>query len=376
MASPIPAARALWSEEDGLAWPRRLAPWLAALLLAITAALIVAGACAELAGRPPAPSLGSGGDAELYRRTIQDVSRGQPYYAAAAHQLRQGGFPLRPFMTVRPPLLAVALAKLPGETARGAALALLAAACAFAWAWRLRGMAAAQPRRHGVALVLLLSGVSTAFAPSAYLFHESWASLLIALSLALYRPQRWGLSLALGLAAALVRELAAAYLLAMAVLALLEGRRGQAAAWVAALAVFAASLALHAAAVAAVTSPADLRSPGWLGLGGWPFVLQAIRWNVILLAAPLGLTAVAFPPALLGLLCWSGDLGRRIAVVVLGYASAFCIVGRPDNAYWGLMIAPLWPLGLITLDKAIATLLARLRSPCPSPVQGAPYALP
>ncbi len=374
MASPVLAARALWSEQDGLVWPRRLAPWLAALLVTLMSALVVAGLATTLASRAPAASLGSGGDAELYRRTILDVSRGQDYYVAAATELRRGGFPLRPFMTVRPPLLAVTLAKLP-EAARGAALDLLATACILAWAWRLRDLAAARPWRYGLALLLLLSGVGTAFAPSAYLFHESWASLLVALSLALYRPQRWGLSLAFGLAAALVRELAAAYLLAMAVLALLEGRRVQAAAWAVALAVFAAALAAHAAAVAGVATPADLRSPGWLGLGGVAFVLRAVRWNVILLAAPPRLAAVAFPPALLGLLCWPGELGRRVGAVVLGYAGAFCVVGRPDNAYWGLMIAPLWPLGMIGLETALATLLARIRRQSPSPLAGASYAV-
>ena len=264
-------------------------------------------------------------------------------------------------MTVRPPLLTLLLARLPGEAARGGALAGLAVASLAAWAWRLRGLAAAQPWRYALTLMLLLSGVATAFAPSAYLFHESWAALLIALSLALYRPQRWGPSLALGLAAALVRELAAAYLLAMAVLALLEGRRAQAGAWAAALAAFAAALAGHAAAVSTVTSQADLRSPGWLGLGGWPFVLQAIRWNVVLLAAPAGLAAVAFAPALLGLACWPGELGRRVAAVALGYTLSFCIAGRPDNAYWGLMIAPLWPLGLARVDTAVAALAPWLR---------------
>ncbi len=375
MARPFPATRALWSEQDGLVWPRRLAPWFAALLLALVAALVVAGLAGRLTPTArAAPGLGGSGDGELYRRTIQDVAHGESYYAAAAKELRRGGFPLRPFMTLRPPLLAVALAKLPGVAARAGALALLATACFAAWAWRLRDLAAAQPWRYGAALLLLLSGIGPAFAPSAYLFHESWAALLIALSLALYRPQLWGVSLALGLAAALVRELAAAYLLAMAVLALLEGRRPQAAAWVAALCMFAAALAVHAAAVAGVTSLADLRSPGWLGLGGWPFVLRVARWNVVLLAAPTGLAALAVPPALLGLACRPGDLGRRVAAVVLGYAGAFCIVGRPDNAYWGLMIAPLWPLGLLAADAAMATLWVRLRTRSASAVGGARYA--
>ena len=121
MASPTQAGRALWSEGEGLVRPARLAPWLAALLLAVTAILAVAGLRARPAVHEPRPAVASGGDITLYRRTIQDVARGQDYYAAATVELRRGGFPLRPFMTVRPPLLAVGLARLPDAAARGVA---------------------------------------------------------------------------------------------------------------------------------------------------------------------------------------------------------------------------------------------------------------
>ena len=103
-------------------------------------------------------------------------------------------------------------------------------------------------------------------------------------------------------------------------------------------------------------------------------MLRAVRWNVILLATPVWLAAAALPPALLGLLCWPGGLGRRVAVVVLGYTGAFCIVGRPDNAYWGLMIAPLWSLGLVAVAVAVTRLLGRLHPQGASSIGGL-YAL-
>ncbi len=354
---------ALWSEEDGLVPARRLAPWMAALLLAFIAALLAIGLGAQLASHPAGPARTPGADAALYRHTIQDVARGQSYYAAAPRELRRGGFPLRPFMAVRPPLLAIALARLPGEPARAGVLALLAVACFSAWAWRLRQGAAAHPWRYAGMLLLLLGGVGPGFAPNAYLFHETWAGLLIALSLALHNPRRWAVSVALGLVAALLRELAAPYLLVMAAFAVIEGRRAEAAAWGGALAAFAAALAVHAMAASAAATAADLGSPGWLGLGGWPFVLSTIRWNALLLAAPGWVAAVAAPVAVLGLLTGPGGLARRIGAVALGYAAGFCVVGRVDNAYWGLLTAPLWPLGLMAAAMGLRSVAAQLRLP-------------
>jgi hypothetical protein len=100
--------------------------------------------------------------------------------------------------------------------------------------------------------------------------------------------------------------------------------------------------------------PGDLASPGWLALGGWHFVLRTLRMNVALLLAPQRLTAIAVPLGLLGLLTRRRALGDRIALTVLGYSFAFLFIGRPSNFYWGFLLAPIWPLGLI---GAVALLL-------------------
>jgi hypothetical protein len=341
--------------------PASLSPRLAALLLAIAALLIAAGLALNL--QPvPAAAPGQGLDALLYKRIVQDVAAGQSFYTAAPRELRRAGYPLRPFMAIRPPLLAVSLARLPNETTRRGVVAALAVVTLAAWGWRLRGLWAREPVRYIWALTLLAAGLAPALVGSAYLFHEVWAGLLIALSLALHRPRRWALSLLVGLAAALLRELALPYLAVMALFALWEGRRGEAAAWVAAVGVALAALGGHAMAAAAVTTPLDLRSPGWLGLGGWPFVLQTAQWNSIVSLSPVWLAPLLFPLALLGLLFAPGGLGRRVCVIVLGFAVGVCFVGRSDNSYWGLVIAPLWPLGLVAIDEAVRTLVSRARA--------------
>jgi len=38
---------------------------------------------------------------------------------------------------------------------------------------------------------------------------------------------------------------------------------------------------------------------------------------------------------------------------VLAYLGAWLFIGRRDNDYWGLMIAPLLPLGLLQLPEAL-----------------------
>jgi hypothetical protein len=218
--------------------------------------------------------------------------------------------------------------------------------------------------RYAAGVLLAAAGPASALAGDAYLFHEVWAGLFIALSLALRQPQRWTASVLAGLAAALVRELALPYLGVMILFAALERRRGEAAAWCGALAAALAALAWHAHAAGAIAGPGDMASPGWLGLGGLVFLLRATHFDALTIAAPLAVQALVLPAALLGLLGWrepATGLGRRLAFLVLGYLAGFCVIGQPYNFYWGLLLAPLWPLGLLETDRAARDLLARLR---------------
>lgn len=341
-------------------------PGPALLVLAATLVLIVIGLWPTPEGRRPGPHHG-GSDVVLYQRVIDDVRHGVPYYQAAAQEQRRHGYPMRPFVVVRPPLLAVTMAALPNDVARQILFDGLALATFAAWGWRLVGMGA-QRLDLALGMALLGTGVAVTLPTTAYLFHETWAGLLIALSLALRRPERWVLSLVVGLIAALTRELAAAYLLAMAALALRDGCRREALGWIAALAVVAVALAAHAVAVDAQILPGDPASQGWLNIGGWRFVLAAIHWNIVLIGAPLWLGALAAPLALLGLLVWRDPLAERVALTVFGYVAAFVFVGRPENSYWGLLIAPLWPLGLLMAPRAILALWGNVR------LRGAPAA--
>jgi hypothetical protein len=288
---------------------------------------------------------------------IDDVRAGEGYYPAALREQRARDYPVRPFVTVRTPVLAEALAQLPGPGARRAAAGLLALAVVIAWIVRLRGEAR-RPLGAVLGLLFLLGSAAAAVYPRAYGQHELWSGLLLSLALAVYGRRSWPLSLALVLAAAAVRELAAPVLPLMALMALREGRRREALAWTGALVVVCAGLAWHALQVTQLTTAADGASSGWLALGGWPFVLLQMKWNTLLLPMPAPVIAVVAALAVLGLAGLNGPGEARAAMVLVAYGLAFLVLGRPDNAYWGLMITPLWPVALAGLgrlfDEAVA----------------------
>jgi hypothetical protein len=337
----------------------RLPPIPARILLCAVAVLILAGLFSASRAPPEAAASARGSDdLRLYAQAVEHARAPASFYARITADQRHEGYPLKPFVTVRPPTLAFALAALPGQTARRLAMAALGLATLLAWAIRLRDLGL-KPVSFALGVVVLATGVLPAVTPQAYLLHEVWAGLLIALSLALHRRKVWAVSLALGLAAALIRELAAPYLLLMAVVALTEGRRREALAWAAALAVFVAVLAAHLYAVSLNVTTADLSSQGWLTWGGWPFVLRCLQWNGLLAASPAWVTALIAPLALVGLLAWPGAIGVRLGLTVLGVVAGLLIIGRPENVYWGLLITPLVPLGLITAPRALVALARR-----------------
>jgi hypothetical protein len=142
----------------------------------------------------------------------------------------------------------------------------------------------------------------------------------------------------------------------MAAFAVAERRRGEALAWGAALALLAAALAAHLALAARQHLPGDLVSPGWVRFGGWPFAVLAARRNILLAVLPAPAASLVLLAALLGLAgagsAWTG----RIAAVAGAFLLLFMAVGRPDNYYWGLMVAPLLAMGLPFAPAALVDL--------------------
>jgi len=293
----------------------------------------------------------------FYAAIIARMRAGQPYTNAAVEELRAEGGPLKPFVTVRPPALATALAWLPDTGSRAAALIALTATTLIVWTLRLRPYGSGPPWL-GWAVVALFSGIGPPLlaAGPMSLFHEAWAGLLIALSLALRTEKRFVAAAVVGCMAALVRELALPYLAVMALIAFAERRHREGAAFSLALLAALAALAWHASAVMALTTPQDLASPGWVAMAGWRFVLSAAQWNCAAAVLGMWVAAVIVPLALVGGLGPRDDLGRRLTALLFGYCLGFMVIGRPSNAYWGLVTSPLFAVGLTLAPSAIADL--------------------
>ena len=348
-------------------WAARLTLVLLTSLVAYSAALRPADPrpVTEDRGRPPSTF----SDGALYNAIADRVERGEGYYAAARAEQQAHGYPTTPAVVFREPTLSWVMALLRFDILRRAAPAALAAVAGLAIYRALRREGVAWPARAG-AMVVLASGLGIVFQTQAYALHETWAALLIALSLAVYQPGRWRGALALGLAACLFRELALPYLLAMGGVALLESRQREAAGWAAGALAFAALFAVHLTLAAAQAGPHAAASPGWVGLGGVPFVIETVRRNAALALAPEPLVALIGGLGLIGLAGARHPVAARGAVIVAGYMAAFLVVGRPDNSYWGLLYAPILPLGLVLCPPAVRDLWRRATSGVGGPQPG------
>ncbi|MES2754369.1 MAG: hypothetical protein V4659_06860 [Pseudomonadota bacterium] len=327
-------------------------------------ALLVALCLTALATPAPPAATGAGraedqADVVLYEGIVEGVRHGGRYYEVAAQALRAGDYPLRPFVTFRLPTLAVIQGAVPALVTIGL-LYVLAFAVLLAWAIRL--VPALNRRPPVIVALALLAGGMVAFVQSELAaFHEIWAGLFIALSLALRRPGRWVEAVALGLVAMLIRETAALYVAVMCLAAWLEGQRREAIGWAASVAVLAVVVMLHAQAVAEVVRPLDPASPGWAGMLGFGFFVTTLSVSTALMLAPLWLAAILVALSFAGWAAWRDPLATRALAMFVSYGALLALFGRPDTFYWGLMIAPTFLIGLAFAPDALRDLIGRAR---------------
>ena len=281
-------------------------------------------------------------DRVLYENIVERSDEG--YYAAAADELRKGGYPLKPVPAFRPPTLAVFQGVLPSTMSRFIVLVMLCLAAVFAWMQTLKDAPAWE--RISVVTMLML-GLANVGAPGSVYLHEAWSICFIALSLALYRKLAWCLFFAL--VAVTIRETAILFPIAMGIIALIE-RDWKRAGWLVALGLFCAGLwGVHAWAVSQVVTEADPQSQGWLAMGGAPLLLAASKWNILTSQLEGSWLALAFLLFAVSLATVERIELRVAAVYVCLFSFALLVFGRPDNDYWGIMFAPFLAVGLPTL---------------------------
>lgn len=359
----MPRARdPLW-----LASPARLAGitrgnarvWLIGLLI-----LMLASASAVVTPGPPVvshdPSSAEADRADvlLYQQVVAGVRGGGNYYAVAAEAQRQNGYPVRPFVTMRLPTLALAQAFLP-DLLTISLLYAIALGTLYAWYVRL-GIAIPRLQPRLIGLALLACGGMICLRLDLIAFHEVWAGLLIALSLALWRPNAWVAAVGVAACAMLVRETAALYAIIMGLAALLSGNRREALGWGAALALLAVAVAAHVYGWSHVVRANDPNGPGWSGLLGFGFFAKTIVLLTALASLPeiVGVLLVAL--ALFGWASWRDPTGVRAIAVLAGYALLISLFCRTDTYYWGLMVAPFSLIGLVFVPDALRDLIGAL----------------
>ena len=300
-------------------------------------------------------------DLLLYERIISRVAAGTDYHEAAITEQRNANYPVRPFVTIRLPTLAVMIAYLGFPAAQMLVMSIAGAALL---AWRHRLLSAGCARSRAMVLVLILASGLTPVATRHYVtLHEIWAGALIALSLGLHSPKSWFPSLLVAAVALAVRELTVPFVLLMLAVAAYARRYSEMAAWALLLLCYGIALAAHADAISALVGSHDPSSPPWVQFGGLGAAFDfAWKTSVFRGLSPF----LAFPLitlSLFGWLSWRSETGMISSLLILGYLLAFALTGRSNNFYWGLMIAPLLAVGLGFVVPALSDLSRVLRAP-------------
>ncbi len=294
-------------------------------------------------------------DLALYDTAIERIQAGEAYYDFIVEEQRKADYPVRPGLAVRLPTLAYidAFLGVPGQTA--AAIVLMLAVLAV-W-WRRFGEEPGGLRHRRIGLALLFLGASLGLNRYYFVLHELWAGMLMALAFGLHRPGKWGASLAVAALALAIREHVLPFVLLMGAMAFWRRDWKEGAAWSALAAVFTAALAVHLHIISQQALPTDRLGQGWLelrGLSGWisnVALSSNLRFLPHWMAGPMVILMV------LGWAAWRSPAGLFGTFLYLGYGLAFMLAGRPDNFYWGAVIAPAMFIGLAFTPMGLKSLI-------------------
>jgi hypothetical protein len=198
-----------------------------------------------------------------------------------------------------------------------------------------------------LAMTLLLVGSSFLTVRYFHVLHELWAGGLLALAFALHRPgRRWAGAVAVAALALAIRETVLPFVLLAAALAAWHRDWRECLAWTGLAAAFVALWSLHLDLIAAHVRPEDPFSPAWITLRGLSGALSAFILPTPLRYLPSILTGPVMVLVVFGWTAWRSAAGEFGTLLLLGYALAFMIAGRPENLYWGALLNPVVFVGL------------------------------
>lgn len=300
------------------------------------------------------------GDVALYRKIVAQMNAGHGYYESAAALHRRGNYPLKPFITVRPPTLAF-LTHWLGSGVLYVMAGLLVLANLLVWLNLERD--SSLPRRLAIAAIIGLGGAAMV-GPPQIAMHENWSGLLLSLGLGLYLSHRWWPAFVAMAAALALREFAILFAALVGALALWQRQWVRVGASLALGLGFAIAMFFHWQAVSSVLQPGDLPSPPWQGMRGLSgFVSDSAQLSLLqFLPGPIATLAV-----LAALFGWAGYAhGAHDRLLPLAWFGGFALVialfARENNFYWAAILQPAFLLGVVYLPKTANDLLEAARN--------------
>jgi hypothetical protein len=286
-------------------------------------------------------------DGALYDAVSRRVKRGDDYYDAAMDELIRRGYPTGSVFNWRLP----AYSSLPDGRCGRLLLALVAlasSAAAISIAWE-------RPVWWTRLAVCLTQANSLAWLmhPEPTLFMEIWSGHFMLISIYLYYRGFRGLGV---LAAALslwFRELAAPYLLLLALLAGAGKRYRESVIILSILLIFIIFYLKHCGHIFERGCGLGRSDLGWIDFGGPAFIGSTFKCLYGLNFAPTRLLAICVPLSVLGLTYLRDRKASLLKATALTYVMTFAVMGRSFNFYWGWMYSPIMQLGLALSPAAL-----------------------
>lgn len=312
------------------ALPARQRRWALFALLVMLLLAAVAAPRGDVPGEP------------LYAALLSGMRYASGFYDGLADLLRAD--PAARPLGLFPPALAIVDSSLPGW-----ATMLLLAAALTGWLWI--GMLRLVPLfARGGAQALAIALLALGAVAGALLWtdapHAGWAALLVALAVLVRRADRWVGAAALGALAAMVDPAAILATAILALLALVDGWRREAAGWAAAAALALAVLGAHLFALGRLGLPPSQELATMPADGAARLIAAALPGVPAALAAPLLLLAA------LGWGTLSRPLGLRVLAILAAGVACDGLFGAGTATLAALLVAP----GLALAPDAVADL--------------------
>ena len=204
---------------------------------------------------------------------------------------------------------------------------------------------ARQSRRKAIAAMFFVGGAMLhpmLARPGGVVFAETWASVLIGLSVDAYVARLWLPGALLGVLAVFIRELAGAYALVCGLLALRArrwrefSRLGCRRARLRRL-LRAARSAGNRSCATRGSNPRALVIPGARDPALFLCPMYVYGW---LAAAPAILTPIAAAFGLAAI--WARSAPAQLTFSLIAYVGLFCVAAQPFDFYWGYLTCAIW----------------------------------